>query len=634
MLVTLSDQLYILCTCGITGFFVLSRLYGGEDKDRLPGIGSSVVCGLVVLTAYAGYFSLFSGVGLAANIILIFACLIFVLTDRKAYHKLISSVCAGIRNTIKKGDRANTVDSRFISAVKYIIIVFIILVSAYFTSAGRFAYDTGTYHAQSIHWIESYGVVRGLAYMQTRLGFNSSYFCLCALYSMHFLGRSLHTLSGFLASFVMVYSVNGFFDHITGIQKEIKKGGSLSGFTLRVSDLLYIAPFAYFIITAVEIISPATDFGVIWLILWLCIRWVELAEEEREQERENAVSGYAILCVMAVFLVSVKLSVGVLALLVIKPAYELIRDKKWADIIGYIAAGIILILPYFIRNYFITGWLVYPFPAIDMFSPDWKIPLEGVRHEADEVVVWARYTKDTALIGQGIGEWFPVWWSEQGAANRCLSVSAFTGAVVFTARAFISLIVMCCRYFNDGRDNGRRNRDGSYLYFGFILLICFAFFMVSAPSNRFGYAYILLLPLFVAGDCMVNVIPSRIRTIESADEKPHKKNKWKIKNIEAVLLGAALFLLICAPMCKGIYMFASDDRHYAAENGIEGYAVFPKDYPMADSSSKEWEGIKIYYPVIEGEQIWYHDFPAILYEGNLDGIERRGGMMRDGFRLR
>ena len=71
MLVTLSAQLYILCTCGITGFFVLSRLYGREDKDRLPGIGSSVVCGLVVLTAYAGYFSLFSGVGLAANIILI-----------------------------------------------------------------------------------------------------------------------------------------------------------------------------------------------------------------------------------------------------------------------------------------------------------------------------------------------------------------------------------------------------------------------------------------------------------------------------------------------------------------------------------------------------------------------------------
>ena len=115
-------------------------------------------------------------------------------------------------------------------------------------------------------------------------------------------------------------------------------------------------------------------------------------------------------------------------------------------------------------------------------------------------------------------------------------------------------------------------------------------------------------------------------------EKPHKKNKWKIKNIEAVLLDAALFFLICAPMCKGIYMFASDDRHYAAENGISGYAVFPKDYPIADSSSKEWEGMKIFFPVKEGEQIWYHDFPAILYEGNLDGIERRGSSIRDGFR--
>lgn len=634
MLVTLSDQLYILCTCGITGCFVLSRLYGRKDRDSLPGLGSSIACGLAVLTAYAGYFSLFSGVGAAANIILIFICIIFVFADRKAYHNLILSVCTGIRNTIKKGDTANTVNGRFISAVKYIIIVFIILISAYFTSAGRFAYDTGTYHAQSIHWIESYGVVRGLAYMQTRLGFNSSYLCLCALYSMHFLGRSLHALSGFLASFVMIYSVNGFFDHIMGTNREEKNGGTLSGFTLRVSDLLYIAPFAYFIITAVEIISPATDFGVIWLILWLCIRWVELAEEEREQERENAVSGYALLCVMAVFLVSVKLSVGVLALLVIKPAYELIRDKKRADIIGYIAAGILLILPYFIRNYFITGWLVYPFPAIDMFSPDWKIPLEGVRHEADEVVVWARYTKDTALIGQGIREWFPVWWSEQGAANRYLSISAFVGAAVFAIRTFISLILMCCRRFNDRRDKHRRNKDGSYLYFGSVLLICFAFFMISAPSNRFGYAYILLLPLFASGDCIVNVIPSVLKADKYRDENSHKKNRWKIKNTGAILLGITAFILICAPMCKGISMFASDDRHYVSETGLAGCAVFPKDYPLADSSSKEWEGIKIYYPVIEGEQIWYHDFPAILYEGNLEGIRRRGDSIKDGFTLK
>ena len=158
--------------------------------------------------------------------------------------------------------------------------------------------------------------------------------------------------------------------------------------------------------------------------------------------------------------------------------------------------------------------------------------------------------------------------------------------------------------------------------------------MVSAPSNRFGYAYILLLPLFAAGDCMVNVVPSVMKINIASNENVKKGNSSKIKHTAVVFFGIAAFAFICGPMCKGIYMFASDDRHYAAENGIAGCAVFPKDYPMADSSSKEWEGIKIYYPAIEGEQIWYHDFPAILYEGNLDGIERRGGMMRDGFRLR
>lgn len=613
MLVTLSDQLYILCTLSITGFFVLSRLY--KDRDGLPHPGSSIVCGFAILTAYAGYFSLFAGVGIIANMILIAACIFFVIVDRRAYLKYISLAFGRIRHAGKE------------KIVKYVIIAFIVLISAYFTSTGRFAYDTGTYHAQSIHWIETYGVVKGLAYMQTRLGFNSSYFCLCALYSMHFLGRSLHTLSGFLASFVMVYSVNGLWDHF--VPALCGDSAKDRGFRLRVSDLLYIAPFAYFIITAVEIISPATDFGVIWLILWLCIRWAELMEEGAVSEREDAVSSYALLCVMAVFLVSIKLSVGVLALLVIKPAYELIRDRKWTDIIRYIAAGIILILPYFIRNYFITGWLVYPFPALDIFAPDWKIPLDGVRHEADEVVVWARYTKDTALIGQSIKEWFPVWWSEQGAANRCLSVSAFAGAAVFAVRAFVSVIIRCCR-----RSDKRRDRDGAYLYFGLMLLICFAFFMISAPSNRFGYAYILLLPLFAAGDCIVNVIPSIVSMNRGKGENVQKKNLSGIRAAAVILPGIAVFAMICIPMFKGVYMFASDDRHYAAETGLAGCAVFPKDYPLADSSSKEWEGMEIYYPVIEGEQIWYRDFPAILYEGNLEGIERRGDSIKDGFRLK
>lgn len=608
MFVTLLDQLYILLTCGITGAFVLRRLQTGNNTDApVAGTalrpGSCIMCGLTVLTAYAGYFSLFAGVGYTANIIMVTACIVFIIIDRRAYLEDISFF-------IHKSDMKFNLIKLFLSAL-------IILICTYFTASGKFAYDTGTYHAQSIHWIESYGVVKGLAYMQTRLGFNSSYFCLCALYSLHFMGQSLHSLSGFLASMVMVYSLNGFTDHIVSL-RNTNPGET---FRLRVSDFLYIVPFFYFVITAVEIISPATDFGVIWLIIWLCIRWVELIEADNEKKDPHVKKGYILLCVMSVFLVSVKLSVGVLALLTLKPAYELIKERKWVETARYVFAGIVLIGPYFIRNYYITGWLVYPFPAVDLFSPDWKIPLEGVKYEADEVVVWARYTKDVALVGQSIREWFPVWWREQGIENRCMSVSAFAGAALILARTVITaVLVFYLRVKKRDSVHARPERlsdhQGDYIYFGLILLACFAFFIISAPSNRFGYAYILMLPLFSAGDCIVNVVPF------FTDDR----RKTALSFIPA--------FFVCAGLIKGICMCATYDWYYIRENNIGEYVFNQKDYPAANSSKKQWEGMMIYYPVTEGDQIWYSDFPAILYEGNLDGIERRGTDIKDGFRQR
>ncbi len=634
MLLTILSWIYIAITCFITGSFTLRKISHNDNELEMTDIGGCIVCGLCVLTAYAGYFSLFAGVGLVANIIMLLACACIIACERKRYKELWSRL------------KERKALPGILKVLSYIAAVTVILVCLYYTAAGRFTYDTGTYHAQSIHWIESYGVVKGLAYMQTRLGFNSSYFCLCALYSMHFLGQSMHVLSGFLAVFTMLYSLAGWYRHLAGAVYPGER-------TLRVSDFMYAVPFAYFTVTAIETISPSTDHGVIWLIIWLCIRWIELIEEENsfhmsdsgkgENKRRDILTGYSLLCVMAVFLVSVKLSVGVLALLVIRPAYILVRDKRPAEMIKYVLAGVLLVLPYFIRNILITGWLVYPFPAINIINVDWKIPVEGVKYEADEIVVWARYTKDVALIDQSFREWFPVWWSEQGAANRYVSVSAFAGAAVLAVRILISLIYGTYLWVN--RRKGRLiatapglKEHAHYVYFGIILLVSYAFFMISAPSNRFGYGYILLIPLFAAGDVSVNILSlifkrPGLTDVKKTDRLPDRRGIY-VSAARRVLMTAAVTGIICSDMLRGLYMFASDDRHYMADSGMGTAPVRQKDYPDADAESKEWQGMNIYYPVIEGDQIWYHAFPAILYEGNLDGIERRGDSIRDGFRLR
>ena len=76
----------------------------------------------------------------------------------------------------------------------------VIILFSYGTSRGYLHYDTSLYHAQSIRWIEEYGVVPGLASLQLRYGYNSSAFAMTALYSFRdFVGQSLHTTAGFFA---------------------------------------------------------------------------------------------------------------------------------------------------------------------------------------------------------------------------------------------------------------------------------------------------------------------------------------------------------------------------------------------------------------------------------------------------
>lgn len=611
MLFTLLNWLYILITCYICGSFVLNRML---DRDGIVPAGGCVFCGIALLTAYSEYFSLFGGVGLTANLILAAACLLFVFIDREKYRAVLKSFTMG-------ADRNKS--CRFIGVMAFIIAAATVLVCAYFTAASDFTYDTGTYHAQSIHWIETYGVVKGLAHMQTRLGFNNSYFALCALYSFSFLGQSMHAVSGFLAAFVMVYSVRGYAVHLYEIFGACKEGNAECK-RIRVSDFAYVAPFAYFIIIATMITSPSTDFGVILMIIWLVIRWTECIEEDHDHREGSAGKGIeelSLLSVFAVFLITVKLSVGLLALITLYPLSYLIREKKYTDIVKYMAAGLVLTLPFFIRNYYITGWLVYPVPAIDIFNVDWKVPLEGVRHEADEVVVWARYTKDTALIDQSIREWFPVWWEEQGRANRFLSASAFAGCIVMVLRMLITLVLDLrsgIRRMEQDKEKISRmgTGQGDYVFLGAVLLVSFLFFMTSAPSNRFGYAYILLIPLYATGDLCLNLMPY---VLGGAKDK---------------IISVLVFIVVFAGFIRGFRMLAYDDKSYILNTGISDCLIKQRDYPQADSLSEEWEGMTIHYPVNEGEQIWYHAFPAILYRGNLDGTERRGDSVRDGFKLK
>jgi hypothetical protein len=68
------------------------------------------------------------------------------------------------------------------------------------------AYDTALYHQQAVAWLSRFGIVRGLAWFDCRLGFSSSWYALAAgLNHGVFAGRVSAVLGGFATTFSVLH---------------------------------------------------------------------------------------------------------------------------------------------------------------------------------------------------------------------------------------------------------------------------------------------------------------------------------------------------------------------------------------------------------------------------------------------
>ena len=169
-------------------FLHLLNKCSGYQKRELDVI---CILGMCALTVYSQWFSLFYKVGLAANVIILLINVLIIIGFRK---KLIQEL-----HTLKNN-------------IRYVMIFGVVALLIMVLTAQEIGhYDTLLYHAQSIRWIEEYGVVKGLGNLHNRLAYNSSIFCLEALFGLKFLfGRSLHTVNGFVVTVLLGYTMCSF----------------------------------------------------------------------------------------------------------------------------------------------------------------------------------------------------------------------------------------------------------------------------------------------------------------------------------------------------------------------------------------------------------------------------------------
>ena len=583
MISVLINWSYVFITTYIIGYFTLSRAYRFYKHERHIGIMSSVMAGLAITTAYAGFFSIFYKVGIVANIVMILFCVLFVWLDRAHYTDILSDINGGkfIGRIFGSGS------TRIIKVIAFLIFF---VAALFFTTEGNFFSDSGYYHEQSIRWIEELGTVKGSVHILKRLAYNSCYFCQCALYSMKdIFSQSLHCLSGFYGILVMGYALSGF-------NKSIR------------TNAIRLAPFVYFILLCSEITSPASDYPLVFSVFYVVIRWFELRDDNEEHY-----SPYALLSLFVVFLISIKLTVGCLILIVIKPAIAMIKEKRIKEIITSIMAGIIILLPYFIRNYIICGWLIYPFTKIDIFNPDWKLPMRHVQTDADEIKVWGRGMGQIGgQVTDGIKVWLPHWWEYMSVPNRMIVASAIIVLSVY-------LVYRVCRFISEVIRHGIKKTatevviDNIDRYiFEVALLFSLLYWFFESPLFRYGVCYIIVAMFYAIGDMLGEAW-----------------NKSVIIKVAVVLI----CVLTMIPFTNGIIEYFKWNYECILYYSDYEYFVMQEDYPRVEYGTTEINGVTFYYPKEELGQIGYHMFPALWFNGT-DNVESRGDKITDGYRYK
>ena len=258
-------------------------------------------------------------------------------------------------------------------------------------------------------------------------------------------------------------------------------------------------------------------------------------------------------------------------------------------------------LPYLIRNVVISGWLVYPFTQIDLFSVIWKIPKGVADYDAREIQVWGRGYTDVTRFEMPVRKWLPGWFQGLAGSDRLF----VTAAVISVFLLLLYAAGMAFRWWH---------RRWDLLLVQGTVAASFLFWLCTSPLIRYGCVWVYLTFAVVLGG-----IYETVTSYEDGRKEETGKGglQWR-----RMVKRAALTLTILLLLYKGLALGREIVRTH--ENA---YWLAQKDYENYETLAYEIEGVTFYYPV-EGDQVGYDSFPSspakveisFLGEGLADGF--------------
>ncbi len=556
MVVIVLSWVYMFLICTLIGIGTLSPV-----RNRHFSVTLYLVTGIIGITVYAQFFSIFAKIGLWAHVVLVATAL----------------VC-GYRNRSTVWQLWQTYRPVLCSWEGFFYCCFVLLI-AFFTSRGEFHTDTNIYHAAAIRIYEEYGLVKGIGNLQLHYAYNSSYLAFASIFSMKWLlGSSLHTTTGFLETVMCLYAFHGL--------------RAFRQHKAHVADMMRIGILLYTLVNVTRSMSPATDYATMFFALFIITAWCE-----NFYEKGSELTVYCLLTVAAVFAATLKFSSCLLVLIGLYPAWCLIREKRWKEIGICLFGGCVILCPFLVRNYLISGWLLYPFEGIDLFKVPWKIPLEYLVHDADQIKVWGRCLYDVEKVDMPLYEWLPVWWEHQFRYEKM-----FLGGVLLGTA--LQLLMVGMRLYR--KQKIRPQMAVLHLAVWGNVLVWF----LVAPFIRYGLAFLIAVVMLAVGDYL-------------GERK---------QGLCSIVAGSLVFgiLVSLSPYWD---QYVTEAGVFVKQNLREPYYIEQKDYDRGSMDSCEINGNTIYFST--GEEInSYHVFPGTCYKPMLERSTLIGERIEDGFRAK
>lgn len=438
-----------------------------------------------------------------------------------------------------------------------------------------FLVDMGLYYMQSMLWNETYSVIPGLGNLHGRFGFNSNILLLSSAFNMQdVFSFRIYGILG-LSTFV-------FFMWI--ISKIVQSKSSV----VRLGLVLFC--FAFVSIYQSFISSPSTDILPNVLVAYILLRAIF--------DKQSIFNSPLLFLLLPVYAVTLKLSVIPICFFSIYVLINEIRRKQYKIVLLLTMLGFIVIIPWCVRTIIITGYLIYPFPSLDFFSFDWKIPYELADMEKRLVSSWAKmpglgYAEFEQM---SFGEWGKVWLLRH---LKYAKISLF--AYIVAGLSPLALFIMWKK---------KLVKNYLSLFIWGVAFCGYIFWLILAPDGRFGLSFILvsaLIPLFLI--------------------EYNYKNKI-LKNVAYVFFA----LLLIGNFSESFRL----NSIYKKDKSLLSYFYSPQNLSVVNEMNKtEFSGyqlgeLTIYYP--SNMLCSDHDLPCVPFYS--ENIEMRGKKIEEGFKYK